>query len=148
MMNDETERFEQRLSRQPLRQVPGDWRAEILREGRRAAVPKNERDPDAASLPKWNWRTSLAEIFWPHPKAWAGLAAAWVLIAVVNFSLRDGSPGMAWQYSPPSPAVLVQLKQQQRLFAELVGTIQPPDADRQKRFAPKPRSERVEILMA
>ena len=29
-MNDETEQFERRLRRQPLRQVPREWRAEIL----------------------------------------------------------------------------------------------------------------------
>jgi hypothetical protein len=40
------------------------------------------------------------------------------------------------------------LKQQQRLFAELVGAREPLDADRQKLFLPKPRSECGEILMA
>ena len=42
--------FEQHLSRQPMRQIPGEWRAEILREGRRAAAPEIG-DADTASLP-------------------------------------------------------------------------------------------------
>jgi len=40
MMNDETEQFERRLSRQPLRQVPSEWRAEILAAAR-AAQPSS-----------------------------------------------------------------------------------------------------------
>jgi hypothetical protein len=147
MMNDETEQFESRLSRQPLRQIPGEWRAEILRVGRRAAVPKNKWAADTASLPKWNWRTSLAEIFWPHPKAWAGLTVVWICIFVVNFSMRDSSPRMAEKSVPPSPEVMVELKEQQRMFVELAGLHEPSDADRQKLFLPRPRSERVEILM-
>ena len=61
--------FEQHLSRQPMRQIPGEWRAEILREGRRAAVPEIG-DADTASLPILNWRTvgSRKRIFWPHPE--------------------------------------------------------------------------------
>jgi hypothetical protein len=147
MMNEEMEQFENRLSRQPLRQIPDEWRAEILREGRGAALPKNKRDADTASLPKRDWRTSLAEIFWPHPKAWAGLAAVWIFIFVVNFSMRDSSPRMTEKSAPPSPEVMVELKKQQRMFAELVGTSETPNADRQKIFLPRPRSERAEILM-
>ena len=33
MMNEETEQFERRLSRQPLRQIPGEWRVEIVGRG-------------------------------------------------------------------------------------------------------------------
>ena len=61
--------------------------------------------------------------------------------------MRDTSPRVAEKTTPPSPEVIVQLKKQQRLFAELVGQVQPPDADRQKLFAPKPRSECMEILL-
>jgi hypothetical protein len=147
MMNDETEQFERRLSRQPLRQIPGEWRSAILRAGRRDTVPKNKWDADTASLPKWNWRTSLAEIFWPHPKAWAGLAVVWVFILAMNFSCRDKSSVTAEKYIPPSREVIVELKKQQLLFAELVGLREPLDADRRKMFVPKPRSECVEILM-
>jgi hypothetical protein len=141
MMNDETEQFESRLSRQPLRQVPSEWRAEILSAAERASRPV----PRTSFLSIFNHQ--LSTIFWPHPKAWAGLAAVWVLILALNFSTRDTSPKMVEKSLPPSPEVIVELKKQQRLFAELMGSRETLDADRQKTFSPKPRSELMEIFM-
>jgi hypothetical protein len=40
------------------------------------------------------------------------------------------------------------LKQQNLLFAELMGSRETPDADRRKLFLPRPRSEREEVLTA
>jgi hypothetical protein len=137
--------FEQKLSRQSLRQIPSEWRAEILREGRRVAVPNNKRDADTAFIPKLNW---LAEIFWPNQKVWAGLAAIWIFIFVLNFSMRDKTPMAAEKVSPPSPEVVAELRQQRLLFAELIGSTETRIADRQKLFLPKPRSECMEILTA
>ena len=54
---------------------------------------------------------------------------------------------MAKKSAPPSPEVMVELKKQQRMFAELVGSYEPADADRRKIFSPRPRSERAEILV-
>jgi len=141
--------FEQKLQRQPLRQIPGEWREEILREGRCAAVPEI-RDADTASLPKWSWLSTinhqLSTLLWPHPKAWAGLAAVWFLILTVDFSLRDKTPVMAEKTAPPSPEVIVELRQQQRLLAELIGSRDERDANRSKSFVPLPRSERAEFM--
>jgi hypothetical protein len=136
--------FEQKLSRQPLKKIPSEWRAEILREERRAAV-REIGDTDTASIPKLNW---LAEIFWPNQKVWAGLAAIWIFIFVLNFSMRDKTPMAAEKVSPPSPEVVAELRQQRLLFAELIGSTETRIADRQKLFFPKPRSECVEILTA
>jgi hypothetical protein len=44
--------------------------------------------------------------------------------------------------------MLVELKQQQRLFAELIGANDLREADRQKLYLPRPRSERAEVLVA
>jgi hypothetical protein len=85
---------------------------------------------------------------WPHPAAWAGLAAIWILILAVDFSVRDKSLVMVEKSAPPSPEVIVELKQQQRMLAELIGPRDEHDADRSKSFVPQPRSERVEILAA
>ena len=138
--------FESRLQRQPLRQVPPAWRGEILAAtvGRESKV--ESRGP-AAFRPS-TLVTRLSALLWPHPKAWAGLAAVWMLVFAVNFSMRDGSPRLAAKSAPPSPEVMVELKKQQRMFAELVGANEPLDADRRKIFSPKPRSERWEILTA
>jgi len=141
-MNDETKSFEERLRRQSLKTIPGDWRTEILQASRRAATAPTLKD---------NWLSSLnqrlATIFWPHPKAWAGMAAVWILILAVNFSTRDKTPVMAETVSPPSPEVMVELKKQQLLFAELIGFPPAQDADHRKNLVTEPRSERVEVMM-
>ena len=144
MMNEEMEQFERRLSRQPLRQIPGEWRAEILAaSGRGSRVEGREH----VSFRPSTLAARLSTIFWPHPKAWAGLAAVWVLIFCMEFSMRDTTLVVAEKAAPPSPEVIVELKQQQRMLAELIGARDTSDADRSKLFVPQPRSERVEILM-
>jgi hypothetical protein len=149
-MNEDRERFEQRLASQPLKPIPADWRAEILRESRLAAGQKN-RLAAVASLAEENWLSTLnqklSNLLWPHPKAWAGLAAVWVLILVMNFSTREPRPVIAEKASPPSPELMAELKKQQLLFAELIGPTPPQDADRRKNPATGPRSERAEVMM-
>jgi hypothetical protein len=88
----------------------------------------------------------LSAFLWPHPKAWAGLAAVWVFILVLNVSMRDGAPQREMvKTSPPSPEMIAELKKQQRMFAELVGPREEAVADRSKSHRPHPRSEWVEL---
>lgn len=132
------EQFENRLSRQPLREVPPAWRAEILSAVERAA------DSAHASrltphLPGWR------ELFWPCPQAWAALAAVWLLIVGLNSLSRDSLPQTLTRHAPPpSRQIRDLLKQQERLFAELVGPLDSAPADRPKSAAPQPRSARRE----
>jgi hypothetical protein len=70
----------------------------------------------------------------------------WILILAVDFSLRDKTPVLAEKSSPPSPEVIVELRQQQRMLAELIGPRDIRDADRSKSFVPHPRSEREEFM--
>jgi len=139
--------FEQRLSRQPLRKIPGAWRAEILAVARAASAPCH-----ASRVTRHNWfgtfNQQLATIFWPHPKAWAGLAAVWIFILAVNVSLREPVPRRAEKSAPPSPEMVVELRQQQLLLAELIGPRETRAADRPRIFKPKPRGGRAEILAA
>jgi hypothetical protein len=143
MMNGKTEQFEQRLRRQSLKKIPGEWRAEILSAARGAQITPH------ASPASWlsTLNSQLSTLLWPHPKAWAGLAAVWVGILVLNFSQRDQSPVAVEKFSPPTPEVMAELRQQKLLFAELMGSPQTPDADRRKNVPPGPRSERVAMLM-
>jgi hypothetical protein len=152
MMNEETkwslsmENFEEHLQRQPLRQVPGGWRTEILATAERTTGPQ----PSSLSLRRSVLSTlnaRLSTILWPSPRAWAGLAAVWVVIFAVNFATRDKSPVVS-RATPPSPEVIAELRQQQRLLAELIGTGELRIADRQPVFSPKPRSEFAQILTA
>jgi hypothetical protein len=135
--------FEQKLQRQPLRQMPGKWREEILVAATSCHSSRATRHTFFSTL-----NAQLSTILWPHPRAWAGLAAVWILILAVNFSMRDKSPVLAEKSLPPSPEVIVELRQQQRLLAELIGPRDTSDADRSKSLVPPPRSERpFEILV-
>jgi hypothetical protein len=69
------------------------------------------------------------------------------LILAVNFSLRDPAPAMADKSAPSSPEVIAELRQQQRLLVELMGSSQTREAEPPK-FLPRPRTARVEILTA
>ena len=60
--------------------------------------------------------------------------------------MRDEMPVMAEKVLPPSPQVVMELKQQQHLYAELIGVNDSSDTDRPKPFIPKPRSERANIV--
>jgi hypothetical protein len=153
MMNEETkpgmnaDEFEKRLQRQPLRQTPCEWRSEILAAARDAQASCY---PSPATRHGWlaTFNRQLSILLWPHPKAWAGLAAVWIFVFAVNFSLREPSPRMAEKSAPPSPEVMMALWKQQRMLAELVGPREEHDADRSKTQAPQPRTQRVEILAA
>jgi hypothetical protein len=110
----------------------------------RAAQTADQRTPSpAVAAAGWfsNFSRELKALCWPHPKAWAGLAMVWILIAVLNLSQRDAAPHMAMKPLPPSPEMVAELKQQQRMFAELIGSPEPMVADRQKIYSPKPRTE-------
>jgi len=107
--------FEQRLKRQPLRQVPADWRREILAAARSAQPPHPaSRGPHRSLLSTLNHQ--LSTLLWPHPKAWGALAAIWILIFAVNFSMPDETPAMAQKTSPPAPETVSELRQQRLLL--------------------------------
>ena len=78
-----TDDFERKLQRQPLRQIPAGWREEILAAATTGHTSRVTR------------HSFLSALLWPHPAAWAGLAAIWTLIIAVNFSIRDRSPLVA-----------------------------------------------------
>ena len=144
---NEMEPFEQRLKRQPLRPAPADWRKEILSAAKEAQPLRPSATAHGESfLSVLNRR--LAPLLWPHPVAWGGLAAVWIVIFALNVSLQDKAPTMAEKTPAPSPAILAELRQQQRMFAELINPTDLKEADRPKIPAPQPRSETTEIMSA
>ncbi len=113
--------FEKRLQEVPMRGVPGHWRARIL-----AA---------AQTAPSW-WR----EWLWPNPRAWAGLAAAWFFIFLLQLTTpdaRDARHGasVSWQ-------AFALLRQETEIMAQLNGTEESRPASPPPSPATKPRSSR------
>jgi hypothetical protein len=141
--------FEKRLQRQPLRQVPSKWRDGVLAAARQATCPQPApyagRDGLRAVFSTLN--SQLSTLLWPHPVAWAGLAAVWVVILGLSFTTRDAARQVAKRTSSPSPQVFMAFQEQQRLLNELVGPREIPEAERPKAAPPQPRSERQNGLM-
>ena len=137
--------FENHLRCQPLRQVPAEWREEILSAARQASRPQHApRTTHHAQA----WRSllstlnsQLSTLLWPHPTAWAGLAAVWLVILGINLATREATPLVAKRASPASPQVFMAFREQERLLAELLGPREAPVAERPKPRPAQPRSE-------
>ena len=145
MMNDEMGQFERRLQNRPLKEIPGEWRKEILAAAMSRGASDERREPEIS------WQSMLvarlASVFWPHPKAWAGLAAVWVCIVMLNFSSHEKPHRAAEKAATaPQPEMVAELKQQHLMFAELLGTTELRVADRPKSYSPKPQGKRMEIF--
>jgi len=146
-----TDDFEQRLCQQPLRQIPAAWRDQILvaADVNRRNRPTREFTCAAATFRSLlsTLNHQLSTLLWPNPKAWAGLAAVWVVILAMNFTTRDESKTAAKKSPPPSPQVLMALQQQKRLLTELIGQLATPEAEPPLPFLPRPRSERRDEML-
>lgn len=130
--------FEKRLQNQSMRQIPTEWREDILRTAKQA--PHSSfviRHPFLSTI-----NHQLSTLLWLNPKAWAGLAAAWLAIFALQFASRDGSPKVASTPAPQSSVFWMSLKAEQQTLTELMGNNQPEDADQPQHASPKPRSER------
>ena len=127
-----TDDFEKRLQRLHMRPIRREWRGEILDAARRAGAHQLST-PNPRTTPWWR------ELLWPCPQAWAGLAAAWVLILALNAATREPVQVATAQSTPPAREVLMALKERRRLLAELAGP--PVQVEPQKPLAPGPRSE-------
>jgi hypothetical protein len=87
------------------------------------------------------------ELVWPSRRIWAGLAAAWILIFIVNFSQRENSQTMIAKSSSP-PEMMMTFRDQQKLLDELFADRSlPVDAERPKIYLPKPRAQ-ITLLTA
>ncbi|MCX8157866.1 MAG: hypothetical protein N3J91_15740 [Verrucomicrobiae bacterium] len=101
--------FEERLRSQPWRPLPRAWRKEILDTALASAQPQ------AGSR---RWRLMLEYLLWPGPRAWAAVAALWIVALAGNL--------VQHAYTPVSPPALSlgenrqheTLPQRQRILAE------------------------------
>jgi hypothetical protein len=138
-MNTE-DQFEQRLRNAPQRQIPPSWREEILHAAWSATPPRVPAQND-----RLGWRARLClrlgALVWPHPAAWGGLAAAWLVVLGLNLSAHEpGSHASARKLPPISGEMRKLLLEQERLFVELAGPREPVEADRPKAAIPSPQS--------
>jgi|ERR1035438_2629564 hypothetical protein len=145
--------FEKRLQRQPVRQIPSKWRNEILSAARQASLAEHATRNTHHVFPSPSLLSTihhqLSALLWPHPAAWAGLAAAWLVILGVNVTTQVASILVVKRASPMAPQIIMAFQEQQRLLAELVGSRETPVAERPRQAPPRPRSERRrELLIA
>jgi hypothetical protein len=134
--------FENQLQRQHIRQMPSDWRVEILGTAKASATTSV-----CTKTSTHGSQSFLAALLWPCPQAWAGLAAVWVALGLFNHFTSDPSQVIAKNAIPFSPAVMMAFKEQERLLASLVDPLDQP-AEPPKNVLPKPRSENLpRILM-
>ena len=125
--------FEKRLRGATPRQIPASWRNEIL-----GALPEVRRTD---LVPEPGIADFLRAMLWPHPKAWAGLCAAWLLILGLNFASHEpAGTEVTQRVARPSPQMRELLRQQERLLAELSGTMDSSEPRRSETVAPKPQS--------
>jgi hypothetical protein len=145
-MNGE-DQFERRLQRQAQRLIPPAWREEILNAARQAETSRLLASRAHRSLLS-TIHAQLSTLLWPHPKAWAGLAAVWLLVLGLDFAAREPSRQQAAaQATPPSPQLRQLLQQQEQMLVELVGPFDHPGTNPRKPVLPQPRSQRREEFM-
>lgn len=105
------------------------------------------REQSRSSVP-WFLRganTLWRELILPSRRIWTGLAAAWLLLVVVNLSQRDTVSSVTGQ-PVHSPAVTMSWQVQERLVNELLADrLVPPDADQPRTVTPRPRTENCGI---
>ena len=122
---NEPDDFEGRLGRVPLRAVPAQWRSEILRAASGATFA-------ARPVPRPSLAQMLTRLLWPSPRAWAGLAAVWLVLAGVNLTTRGAPSVIASAVPSTAPEIRMALEEQQRLAAELRGDLQPEPGSAQQ----------------
>ena len=84
------------------------------------------------------WR----ELVLPSRRIWAGLACAWVFIAMLNLVSSEPTTKVANKVELPSREEAQALMEQRRMLAQLIGPL-PEPAYTRKRTSPGPRSERA-----
>jgi hypothetical protein len=90
-----------------------------------------------------SWLTALEDFLRVPRPVLGGLAVAWLIILALNVASRDTtalSGPAPQQMAKTSKDTLQALREQKRLFAELVGTLMDPEADA-PRLVPRPRGE-------
>ncbi len=122
--------FEKQLEGQPLRPIPTEWRAQILKEAGRHKLS----DVAESGARPLAW---LREVLWPCPQAWGALAAVWIVIAVVKFTTPSAATS---NVNTVAKNQVISVSEQRRELANLLDAA--PDKSNRSP-ADRPRSARI-----
>jgi hypothetical protein len=89
-------------------------------------------------FPRAFWR----EVIQPARRVWGGLAAAWVVVLLLNVVSHAGAPRMTAANSSNAANYIMTLREQEQLMAGLSGRWEPNFTEPPKPYLPRPRSER------
>jgi hypothetical protein len=106
--------FERRLAQQPLRQVPPDWRREVL-----AHATQTGRAPRV--------RAAILDWLWPSPLAWASLILIWLALAAVFTVTERNEPDITFASSAAPTGAHVDAAQGDEVAASLLAYHTRPD---------------------
>jgi anti-sigma factor RsiW len=124
---------------EPSLAARGRWSRAVQTAGRRAAAA-----PQTSRWPAW-W----LEVFWPHRRIWAGLAAIWVGILVGNLSLHEPLPVLDSRTSPSAQEIATAFKERQILLSEVLADhampLPPPESEPRKSHPLRPHTQRMEV---
>ncbi len=138
-MNNQKD-FEELIQRQTHRPIPPAWREEILSAAHQAAAPRLANRSLLSAI-----GVRLSALLWPHPIAWGGLAAVWLV--VVGLDVVDMEPAprhAARQEAQPASEMRKLWRQREQMLAELVGPFENTEAKPEKPPPSQPRSQRRE----
>jgi hypothetical protein len=126
--------FEHRLASQPIRQMPDEWRANILTTASRAVHPHVAVETSAENQPWWKaW-------LWPCPQAWASMAAAWIVVLLLNAFSTESHSSPHGQALVSAPSVLNGWRYRNELLAQLTDEPALDDSNAPKPPVLRPRS--------
>src|SRR5690348_15465409 len=117
--------FEKQLRQQPLKKIPAEWRSEILAAARSVA---DARPITADARPRGFLSTlnsQLSALLWPCPQAWAGLAAIWILIFVLNASSSSGTRAATMNVAARPQQIQTVLLERRRELSQLLDSFSP-----------------------
>jgi hypothetical protein len=121
----------------------------------REAVVRELRSPCARpqsppTCPQPSWRAGLItlwrELILPSRRIWAGLAAVWLGLGLINLAQRDPASGPSSQPVRP-PAPMASWQAQQRWLDELLADRSSlPVAERPRTSPSQPRTEETGVV--
>src|SRR5688500_18031161 len=117
--------FEEKLHRQAPREIPRAWRAEII-----AATRARTQGVS------W-WR----QLLWPHPAAWAGLAAMWIAAFALQAASGPEHGTESVRLTVPAREMAQAFEERKRLWAELAQESSSPPIATIPLRRERPRSE-------